>query len=612
LEPLTEPALPVPLPRPLSDPLRRYRWLLLFLLLSIWAPVVFGWLLPDVQKVREAAAHTQTQNNLDQIAVALGGEPREHREAAALPQSPSRVRPPLPLRDTAALVVFASTIALLLCAFCILPRRAANALYLRSFRNDAETGDLRLAAQAALGRAFRLSGIRDPRRRWPAVIRHLLYILFLIRYAQPQFMNLEAGRDWKARLWRSLGDARCALIDVTELTPFLREEIELAIRCLGFHRVLFIGDDSLTADEWREAILAALGSTDVPPERVRVAIWADSSQGRASFKAQVRAFAGHLPADPPGLNPAAFPETPSSTDPGGNAVTGEGWQTFLLANLIGTGIVGALFFAENRWPDAGLTWFLPAVIYNTLAFFLLLQYLAVCGSLRERLRIGATFLFGAVVAGLPVVVDLAARFEGERKAVTLAAFTNKLKQIRLAPHDQHPSDQRFPPADTPFVNGSLPYGGTYAHILPYLEQGNFYGWYHPTVNGRQIPFAAAPIRTYLCPSDRPGPAQQTPDWGGYAAGIGGDSPWGPILAGGDDGVIFRNNLSGAGGHGGVRIADIPDGTSNTIFVGEMGLDSQDRFLLADGSVHFRADGLFPATFQALSTRNGGEVNSGNY
>jgi hypothetical protein len=168
------------------------------------------------------------------------------------------------------LAAFAASFTLLLCLFRILPRRATNALYLRSFRNDAETGSLRIAAQAALGRAFRLSGIRDPRRRWPALIRHLLYILFLLRYAQPNFMNLEAGPDWKARLWRSLGEARCALIDVTELTPFVREEIELAIRCLGFHRVLFIGDDSRTADGWRQATLTAVASpgrwaTTAPP-----------------------------------------------------------------------------------------------------------------------------------------------------------------------------------------------------------------------------------------------------------------------------------------------------------------------------------------------------------
>src|SRR4051812_28002005 len=48
----------------------------------------------------------------------------------------------------------------------VLPNRPVNAIYLRSFSHDADTGVIRTALQAALGRQFRLSGIRDPRRRW--------------------------------------------------------------------------------------------------------------------------------------------------------------------------------------------------------------------------------------------------------------------------------------------------------------------------------------------------------------------------------------------------------------------------------------------------------------
>jgi hypothetical protein len=363
----TEPPLPVPLPKPLSDPLRIYRWFVIIAVISI----VIYWRLPDVRKVREAAAgirQTQLQRQL----------------------------------ETAELAAEAVTLTLLLCTLCMLPWRVTNAIYLRSFRNDASTGELRTLAQAALGPAFRLSGIRDPRRRWPALIRHLFYLLFLIRYAQPKFMNLEAGPDWKARLWRSLGEARCALIDVSELTPFVHEEIVLAIRCLGFDRILFIGDDSRTADEWRQTVLAAVKLPDVKPERIQMAIWMDTVAGRAAFRDRVREFARRLPANPPGLSAAAFPETASSSDPGGSAMAGGSWRMFLLANLIGVGIYAVTVWAQILTPGAGLAWFLPAVIYNSLVVLLLVQFFAECGSLWQRLWIGTTFVSGALVAGLLV------------------------------------------------------------------------------------------------------------------------------------------------------------------------------------------------------------------
>src|SRR5262249_39087474 len=143
----------------------------------------------------------------------------------------------------------------------ILPRRLTNAFYLRSFRNDPATWPVRKAIQRALGRRFRLSGIRDPRRRWNPLFRMLLTVVFCFRYATPKYMNLEAGNDWKARLWRSLADARCAFLDLTDLTPFVEEEIVLAVRCLGVGRVLFIGDTSRSADEWRGMVARVLAAS---------------------------------------------------------------------------------------------------------------------------------------------------------------------------------------------------------------------------------------------------------------------------------------------------------------------------------------------------------------
>jgi len=399
MEHATSPALPAPLPRPLSDPLRVYRRLLFVILVVGWVAIVVHWLLPR-----------------------LG---------------------PTTGREKVDWAFTAAAFTLWLCVFSILPRRAANAIYLRSFRNDARTGGLRVAAQAALGREYRLSGIRDPRRRWPWLVRHLLYILFLIRYAQPRYMNLEAGADWKARLWRSLGDARCALIDVTDLTPFVREEVELAVVCLGLHRTLFVADDSRTADEWRRAVLAVLGSPDVAPGRINVATWADTPAGRAAFQDQVRAFAAGLPANPPGTNAAAYPDVPSPNDPGGNAVQGEGWLPFLLASAIGAGLAGALGWAEGQLPGAGLVWFLPVVVLNALAALLLVQYFAECGSAMARLRLGGTFLLGAVFGLLPAILDLLTPpREGVRDVVARATTVNNLEQMAQAVREAAVDEKR--------------------------------------------------------------------------------------------------------------------------------------------------------------------------
>jgi hypothetical protein len=571
LDPSIEPDLPKPLPKPLSDPLRRYRWIVFLPVVSMIGMGV-DLLLPNVGKVREAAARTEFDNNLRQIGVATGqndahfdGQPRTDDESAHdSGRGPHIILRTLTLRDAAGFASLTAAFTLFLCVFLMLPRRATNAIYLRSFRNDATTGALRNAAQAALGRTFRLSGIRDPRRRWPALIRHLLFILFLIRYAQPKFMNLEAGHDWKARLWRSLGEARCALIDVSQLTPFVREEIELAIRCLGLHRVLFIGDDSRTADEWRQAVLTALGSPDVQPEGIQLAIWADSAAGRAAFRDRMRAFADRLPADAPGPNAAAFPGSASSADLGGDAVTDENWRAFFLANLIGMGVVGVLSWAGMLTADARLFLFLPGVIYDTLAFLLLGQYFAECGSLRQRLRIGAPFLFGAVFASLPVFYAVV--------APPMERSRNNLKNISLATVKRANTNNSKPPPSLGLYptyaaagvgapgNGD---GGLFFFLLPYIEQDNLYKpayfatWdnndnrHGPNPTGTQWDSWTqnSSVKTYLCPADW---AEQDsrPARSSYVT----------------NGQFF---LQTSWDNGFSQYpASIPDGTSNTVLVGE--------------------------------------------
>src|SRR5262249_59076807 len=63
--------------------------------------------------------------------------------------------------------------------------------------------------------------------------------------ASPKYLNLEArDEDWKARLWRSLTLARGAVLDVSHLTSYVRDEVRMCYRTLGLDRVLFIGDGS--------------------------------------------------------------------------------------------------------------------------------------------------------------------------------------------------------------------------------------------------------------------------------------------------------------------------------------------------------------------------------
>jgi prepilin-type N-terminal cleavage/methylation domain-containing protein/prepilin-type processing-associated H-X9-DG protein len=163
-----------------------------------------------------------------------------------------------------------------------------------------------------------------------------------------------------------------------------------------------------------------------------------------------------------------------------------------------------------------------------------------------------------------------------REAAARLKCSNNLKQIGLAFHSYHAANERFPPG---FVSASAtvnsdglgPGWGWAAHLLPYVEQDNLF---------RQINFAqdvrassAGPRTTslsvFLCPSDSPvGPTFMTVDDGGNPlvavafanyVGVGGTYE----VTGFPDtgtGVLYRNSRT--------RVADVTDGTSNTMFVVE--------------------------------------------
>ncbi len=179
-----------------------------------------------------------------------------------------------------------------------------------------------------------------------------------------------------------------------------------------------------------------------------------------------------------------------------------------------------------------------------------------------------------------------------REAAARIQCTNNLKQIGLALHGYHDANNVFPsgyvdsntnPDSTP-NNDVGPGWGWAAMILPYAEQGNVYNQINFSQGvglGSNTAISQQPLKMFQCPSD---PYQQNftvwptgvvvahgnyvgcNGWeecfnnaGGDAQGQGADGLVGGFgLAG--DGCFYRNSHT--------RIANITDGMSDTIIVGE--------------------------------------------
>jgi prepilin-type N-terminal cleavage/methylation domain-containing protein/prepilin-type processing-associated H-X9-DG protein len=173
--------------------------------------------------------------------------------------------------------------------------------------------------------------------------------------------------------------------------------------------------------------------------------------------------------------------------------------------------------------------------------------------------------------------------QAAREAARRAQCINNLKQMGIALHNYHDTLGAFPmsyAARSPFVDGATdtaPGWGWGTMILPQLEQGVLYNAANCSlsVEAPQNTTAAQSIlATYLCPSDPlPGGPYQVTDANGnalalvapssYAACVGNDfadSTTGLNNDGIGNGVLYRNSR--------VRLAEITDGASQTIVVGE--------------------------------------------
>jgi prepilin-type N-terminal cleavage/methylation domain-containing protein/prepilin-type processing-associated H-X9-DG protein len=208
-----------------------------------------------------------------------------------------------------------------------------------------------------------------------------------------------------------------------------------------------------------------------------------------------------------------------------------------------------------------------------------------------------------VIAIIAILISLLVpAVQKVRSAAARLQCANNLKQIGLALHSYHGTNKQFPPgyvdgntdpASTP-DNDVGPGWGWASFLLPDLEQGNLYrqiNFNQPVGSGVNAQVSQWPLAVHQCPAD---PYQQsfpvydssftnpiaTLAHGNYVGcngweecfnGASGNPQPGPGadgLAGlygpAGRGLFYRNSRT--------RIAEVTDGLSNTIFVGERSSD----------------------------------------
>lgn len=165
-----------------------------------------------------------------------------------------------------------------------------------------------------------------------------------------------------------------------------------------------------------------------------------------------------------------------------------------------------------------------------------------------------------------------------RAAMDRLVCANNLKQIGTALHHFHGDYKYFPPgytANLPYVDGQMdtaPGWGWGAYLLPYLEEDNLYNTINftlPIEHPRNAWAVKRKLKLFICPSDdipvssftittaananlvEVGPSS-------YAATCGPDESEATAETG--LGVFYRNSKT--------RFADVTDGVSNTIFLGD--------------------------------------------
>ena len=207
-----------------------------------------------------------------------------------------------------------------------------------------------------------------------------------------------------------------------------------------------------------------------------------------------------------------------------------------------------------------------------------------------------------VIAIIGVLVSLLLpAVQSAREAARRMSCSNNLKQYGLAIHNYHDANRVFPPGGMGRNGGQLPRLTWQVRILPYMEQGSVYDRVDFRIDMRRVQiepglilWGVSPPYTH-CPSDsfpevlgQGTSARAMTNYGGSLGaqnvdGLGGTCqpfkvfeealPGGNVRFGQFGSLAAMNKLqiSGMFAFSGItlRMADVRDGTSNTLLVGEV-------------------------------------------
>ncbi len=184
-----------------------------------------------------------------------------------------------------------------------------------------------------------------------------------------------------------------------------------------------------------------------------------------------------------------------------------------------------------------------------------------------------------VIAIIAVLIGLLVpAVQKVREAAARMSCQNNLHQMGIALHHHHDARGSFPSGYLCIVTSdptaTAPGWGWAAQLLPYVEQDNLHrqiDFTLPVEHPNHTAVRTQTVKLFVCPSDREagvftvlgesGQSLAQAATSSYAGcfGAGGEIGEEP---GAGSGLFFRNSR--------VRIADVTDGTSNTIAVGERG------------------------------------------